>query len=105
MPEHQKSMNHENEFQKIKQTLLRSFDEIDEEEPMYDEARDLFRNDVLPLTMQLLDVFIGNDDLDGARTLFELIDTFGAFIVWSGPASATSGELLQRYELNKRARS
>ena len=89
------------ESQNIMESLSESFDRFDDEEPMYSEARELYRNQIVPRTKQLMQGLVGNGDLDAARALVELFEAFRGFVMLNGPAGGASDALLQRWDLDE----
>jgi hypothetical protein len=90
------------EPQNIIESLSEGLDHFDDEEPMCSEARELFRNEIVPRAKRLLQGLEGKGDLDAARALVELCESFCGFVMLNGPASGVSDRrLLQRADLDE----
>ena len=95
-------MNHREEPQNIIESLFEGLDHFDDEEPMRSEARELFRNEIVPQAKRLLQGLVGKGDLDTAHALAELCESFRGFVMLNGPASGLSDRwLLQRADLDE----
>ena len=93
---------HNEEPHNIVESLSESFDRFDDEEPMCSEARELFRNEIVPRAKRLLQGLVGKGDPDAAHALVELCESFRGFVMLNGPASGLSDRwLLQRADLDE----
>ena len=85
--------------------LSETFDLFDDEEPMCSEARGIFRKEIVPMAMQLLDGLTENGDLANARLLVNVFGRVRYFVEVNGPASFSDipdDGLLQRCDLNEK---
>jgi hypothetical protein len=97
-------VNREDGPQNIIERLSEGFDHFDDEEPMCSEAREFFRNEIVPRAKRLLQGLEGKGDLDAARALVELCESFCGFVMLNGPAGGVSHRwLLQRADLDEDA--
>jgi hypothetical protein len=97
-------MKQVDEPQKIIEILCYYFDQFDEWEPMCSQAREIFRNEIVPKAKQFVHSLLGKGDLDAARNFVELFKRIHGFVMVNGPAWVREDPhdgLLQRMDLEE----